>query len=71
MLKTAIATDGPEVTVTAAPNDRVLVTLEGRGWTLIEAFLTQEEAVALNAALTSYGLSTTPEFAVSDIKDVG
>lgn len=63
---TAIATDGPEVTVTAAPNDRVLVTLTGRNWTLIDAYLTNQEVVALHAALVSYGLTTTPEFNVAD-----
>lgn len=57
LTNTAIATADHEVSVVPAPNDRVVVTLEGRGWTLIDGvILTREEAEALYGALSLFFL---------------
>lgn len=57
---TAIATDDPKVTVTAAPNGRALVQMEGRMFTLIDEVLTHKEIVALLSGLTAYVLTNAP-----------
>lgn len=58
--KTAVETGRPRVTVTAAPNGRALVQMEGRMFTLIDEVLTHEEIVALLAGLTGYVLNNAP-----------
>lgn len=59
MIKTAVETGGPKVTVTPAPNDRALVQLEGRMFTLIDEVLTHEEIVSLLSGLTRYVLNNS------------
>lgn len=60
MLKTAVATFDPQVTVTPAPNNRALVQMESRMFTLIDEVMTHDEIVALLAGLTSYVLTNAP-----------
>lgn len=59
-MKTTIAAPESGITITPAPNGRVCLTLEARGWTLIDAYLTHEELTNLSGAIVGYALNNAP-----------